>query len=336
MNLIMLMDATTPRVTDVTAIKALVAEDFLTVDQLIHDQLNSNVPLIGEVCKHIINSGGKRLRPLLVLLVANALGYQSTDHIKIAVIIEFIHTATLLHDDVIDNSELRRGDRTANDIWGNSTSILVGDFLTTRTFQLISQLRNFDAMDSLAQTTNSITEGEVRQLINRNNADITEAQYFDVIKDKTARLFQAAAEMTAIICDSPLALRQSVGSYAINLGTAFQLIDDALDYIGDSQELGKNTGDDLAEGKTTLPLIYALKQSNPSDAALIRHAIEHSNRDNLPAILDTIARTGAVTYTLNKAQEFAEKAIEHLEDLPPSPYRDGLQNLAEFAIQRQS
>lgn len=334
--MIMIIDATTPKVSEVSAIKALVAEDFLTVDQLIHDQLSSNVPLIGEVCKHIINSGGKRLRPLLVLLVANALGYSGQDHIKIAVIIEFIHTATLLHDDVIDNSELRRGDRTANDIWGNSTSILVGDFLTTRTFQLISQLRNFDAMDTLAQTTNNITEGEVRQLINRNNADISEVQYFDVIRDKTARLFQAAAEMTAIICQSSESLRRSLGQYAINLGTAFQLIDDALDYIGNSQELGKNTGDDLAEGKTTLPLIYALKHANPTDAALIRQAIEQNNRDNLPAILDTIAKTGAVTYTLNKAQEFAEKAIEHLEELPPSNYRDGLQNLAEFAIKRQS
>lgn len=323
-------------VTDVTAIKALVAHDFNTVDELIQIQLASKVPLIGQVCKHIINSGGKRLRPLLVLLVANALGYQGEDHIRIAVIMEFIHTATLLHDDVIDNSALRRGDRTANNIWGDSTSILVGDFLTTRTFQLISQIRNFDAMDTLARTTNSITEGEVKQLINRNNADITEEQYFEVILDKTARLFQAAAEMTAIVCHASEPLCQTLGRYAINLGAAFQLIDDALDYIGDSQELGKNTGDDLAEGKTTLPLIYALQHANPTDAALIRHAIEHSSRDNLPAILNTIARTGAVAYTLDRAKHFAEIAIKNLEPLAPSSYRDGLQQLAEFAIKRQS
>jgi octaprenyl-diphosphate synthase len=323
-------------VTDVSAIKALVAHDFNTVDQLIHDQLASNVPLIGQVCKHIINSGGKRLRPLLVLLVANALDYHGKDHIKIAAIMEFIHTATLLHDDVIDNSALRRGDRTANDIWGNSASILVGDFLTTRTFQLISQLRNFDAIDILARTTNNITEGEVKQLVNRNNADISESQYFEVIRDKTARLFQAAAEMTATVCHAPDPLRQALGAYALNLGCAFQLIDDALDYVGNSQELGKNTGDDLAEGKTTLPLIYALQHANAADAACIRHAIENSSRDNLPAILTTILKTNAVEYTFDRAKELAEQAINHLESLPPSPFRDGLQNLAEFAIKRQS
>lgn len=323
-------------ITDVTAIKALVADDFTAVDQLIHEQLTSKVPLIGQVCGHIIDSGGKRLRPLLVLLVANALGYQGKDHIKIATIIEFIHTATLLHDDVIDDSAMRRGDRTANDIWGNSASILVGDFLTTRTFQLISQLRNFEAIDILAHTTNSLTEGEVKQLVNRNNADITEEQYFDVIKDKTARLFQAAAEMTACICHAPPQLRQGLGRYAMNLGTAFQLIDDALDYIGNSETLGKNTGDDLAEGKATLPLIHALYHANSTDAACIRQAIEHSSRDNLPAILATIARTDAVEYTLNQAKALAEEAIEELNSLAPSAYRDGLQQLAEFAIKRQS
>lgn len=332
----MTVKAPSPPVTDVTDIKALVVQDFYAVDQLIHDQLASNVPLIRDVCKHIIDSGGKRLRPLLVLLVANALGYQGTDHIKIATIIEFIHTATLLHDDVIDNSAMRRGDRTANDIWGNSTSILVGDFLTTRTFQLISQLRNFEAIDILAWTTNCLTEGEVKQLINRNNADISEAQYFEVIRDKTAKLFQAAAEMTATICQAETSLRHAVGQYALNLGIAFQLIDDALDYIGDSRELGKNTGDDLAEGKTTLPLIYALQHATPADAACIRHAIENNSRDNLPEILCTIARTNAVKYTLDRARQMAESAIAHLEPLPPSPYRDGLQGLAQFAIKRQS
>ncbi len=323
-------------VTEVTDIKALVVHDFQAVDQLIHDQLASNVPLIRDVCKHIIDSGGKRLRPLLVLLVANALGYQGNDHIKIATIIEFIHTATLLHDDVIDNSAMRRGDRTANDIWGNSTSILVGDFLTTRTFQLISQLRNFEAIDILARTTNSLTEGEVKQLINRNNADITETQYFEVIVDKTAKLFQAAAQMTATVCHASEQLRDAVGHYALNLGIAFQLIDDALDYIGDSRELGKNTGDDLAEGKATLPLIYALQHATPSDADCIRHAIENNSRDNLPNILDTIARTNAVEYTLDRARQLAKSAITHLDLLPPSPYRDGLQSLAKFAIKRQS
>ncbi len=320
---------------DIKSIKALVADDFQTVDQLIHDQLASNVPLIGQVCKHIINSGGKRLRPLLVLLVANALDYQGNDHIKIAAIMEFIHTATLLHDDVIDNSNLRRGDRTANDIWGNSASILVGDFLTTRTFQLITQLRNFDAIDILARTTNNITEGEVKQLVNRNSADISEAQYFDVILDKTARLFQAAAEMTATICKAPISLQQSLGSYALDLGIAFQLIDDALDYVGDCSELGKNIGDDLAEGKTTLPLIYALQHAGHEDASCIRHAIENSSRDNLPAILATISRTNAVEYTLDRAKILAEQAINNLNDLQPSSYREGLENLARFAIQRQ-
>ncbi len=331
----MTVNAPTTQHIDIKSIKALVAQDFITVDQLIHDQLASNVPLIGQVCKHIINSGGKRLRPLLVLLVANALHYQGNDHIKIAAIMEFIHTATLLHDDVIDNSNMRRGDRTANDIWGNSASILVGDFLTTRTFQLISQLRNFEAIDILANTTNNLTEGEVKQLVNRNNADITEAQYFDVIMDKTARLFQAAAEMTATICHAPDSLRLSLGRYALDLGIAFQLIDDALDYVGDSSELGKNTGDDLAEGKTTLPLIYALQHADATDASCIRHAIENSSRDNLPTILATIKRTNAVEYTLDRAKQLAERAIENLDDLPASSYREGLENLAGFAIQRQ-
>ncbi|MDQ2994176.1 MAG: polyprenyl synthetase family protein [Pseudomonadota bacterium] len=321
---------------DTASIKELVSGDFIAVDQLIHEQLATNVPLIRTVCLHIIDSGGKRLRPLLVLLIANAFGKLNPEHIKVATIIEFIHTATLLHDDVVDSSALRRGDLTANEKWGNSTSILVGDFLITRAFQLIAGIENRLVMQILAATTNQIAEGEVKQLINRNNADLSEADYFDVIRDKTAMLFQAAAEMTATLCQRSEIQYEAIGRYAISLGIAFQLVDDALDYIGDSDTLGKNTGDDLADGKATLPLIYAMQHADSQDKALIHSAIENNSREHLDAIIATIAKTNAVQYTLDKAKQHAMIAIAELEHLPPSRYRDGLAALAKFSISRCS
>lgn len=315
-------------------IKELVTADFAAVDRLIHDQLATNIPLIRQVCLHIIDSGGKRLRPLLVLLIANAFGGLKHQHVQIATIIEFIHTATLLHDDVVDSSALRRGDLTANEIWGNSTSILVGDFLITRAFQLMSAIENHTVSQILATTTNQIAEGEVKQLLNRNNADLTEAAYFEVIRDKTAMLFQAAAEMTATISECTPQQFTAIGRYALLLGIAFQLVDDALDYVGDPDQLGKNTGDDLADGKATLPLIYAMQHASPHEADQIRKAIENSSNQDLAAITATIAKTNAVKYTLEKAKEQINLAIAELTHLPPSPYREALEALANFSLSR--
>ncbi|MBL1293312.1 MAG: octaprenyl diphosphate synthase [Thiotrichales bacterium] len=314
--------------------KALISDEMLAVDQLIGQRLSSDVVLINQLGGYIVNSGGKRLRPQLVLLAAGALGYQGQKHQLIAAIIEFIHTATLLHDDVVDASEMRRGQKTANALWGNEASVLVGDFLYSRAFEMMVEADSMRIMEILARATNTIAEGEVLQLMNCNDPDTTEARYLEVIHSKTAKLFQAATQIGAVLTDSDQATEQAMADYGMHLGTAFQLIDDVLDYSATSKELGKNIGDDLAEGKPTLPLIYAMNNGSSEQTAIIRDAIENSGRDNMPAIIEAIESTGAIDYTANCAAIEANKASDALSNVPPSDYREALLALAEFSIKR--
>ncbi len=314
--------------------KTLISDDMQAVDQLIGQRLSSDVVLINQLGGYIVNSGGKRLRPQLVLLAAGALGYQGQKHQLIAAIIEFIHTATLLHDDVVDASEMRRGQKTANALWGNEASVLVGDFLYSRAFEMMVEADSMRIMEILAHATNTIAEGEVLQLLNCNDPDTTEARYLEVIHSKTAKLFQAATQIGAVLTDSDQATEQAMADYGMHLGTAFQLIDDVLDYSATSKELGKNIGDDLAEGKPTLPLIYAMNNGSSEQTAIIRDAIENSGRDNMPAIIEAIESTGAIDYTANCAAIEANKASDALSNVPPSDYREALLALAEFSIKR--
>ncbi len=303
------------------------------VNETIHQRLRSNVTLINQLGHYIINSGGKRLRPLLVLLSARALGYQGRAHIQLATIIEFIHTATLLHDDVVDASELRRGNETANSIWGNEASVLVGDFLYSRAFELMVELGNPEIMAVMAHATNTIAEGEVLQLLNCHDADTSEESYIEVIQFKTAKLFEAAGKLAALISPEP-GHQDALARYGMHLGTAFQLIDDVLDYSASSEQIGKNIGDDLAEGKPTLPLIHAMRVGTSAESAIIRQAIETGGLDNIDAVLKTIESTDALAYTAGSAKGEAQKAREALRDLPDSPYREALSSLAEFAVTR--
>lgn len=312
----------------------LVSEEFKAVNQQIIQCLESHVEVVEEISHYLVESGGKRIRPLVVLLCAKACGVQNTDHITMAAIIEFIHTATLLHDDVVDESKLRRGRPTANRIWDNSSAILVGDFLYSRAFQMMVSLNNMAAMRILADTTNTIAEGEVLQLAHRFQPDISEARYLKVIELKTAKLFQAAAQLGAVMSKQPTTIEKTLANYGLHLGTAFQLIDDILDYRADSQAWGKNIGTDLAEGKATLPLIYALKKSAPDQAAQIRQAITTGNIGNLEIIQAAIANTGALAYATDLAKQEARQAEAALANLPPSPYRDALTQLALFAVSR--
>jgi octaprenyl-diphosphate synthase len=316
-------------------IKNLVLDEFAQVDQLIQSHLYSDIPIIEEISQHIIKSGGKRLRPLLVLLMAKAQDYQGTDHIALAAVVEFLHTATLLHDDVVDDSKLRRGQQTANVIWGNASSVLVGDFLYSRTFEIMTQLQNNTVMSVLAKTTNAIAEGEVLQLIKRNDPTANEAHYMQVICNKTARLFQAAAEVAAIICHRSDAEQITLAQYGSHLGMAFQLIDDALDYSGDPIALGKNIGDDLSEGKPTLPLIHAMANTDSARSDLIKNAIRQGGTQDLASILDAMTQAKSLEYTFQKAEEQIELAINALWPLPDSVYRDGLIALAHFALNRK-
>lgn len=324
----------TIKLDSITDIRALVAEDFDAVDQLINQQLESNVPLIKQICQHLIHSGGKRLRPLLVLLVANALGYSGKQHIAIAAIIEFIHTATLLHDDVIDGSKLRRGSDTANAVWGNAPSILTGDFLYTRTFQMLADIENLEVFKVLSTLTNIIPEGEMIQLMNRNDPAVTEDNYMNVIRCKTAALFQAATQLPAVLANSQDG--ESMANYGAHLGTAFQLVDDALDYSGDSEALGKNVGDDLAEGKATLPLIFALRHANSAEKPVIEHAILNGGLDDIDTIMAAIKRTNALEYTFDKAREQAVLAEASLSCLAESDYKQALITLTRLSIARTS
>jgi octaprenyl-diphosphate synthase len=307
---------------------------FEAVNDYILNHLGSTVPLVEKIGHYIVESGGKRLRPLLVLLSANACGYQGQQHIPMAAIVEFIHTATLLHDDVVDNSDLRRGKDTANARWGNAPSVLVGDFLYSRAFQVMVEIGNMDIMHVISNATNVIAEGEVLQLLNCKNPDTTEDAYMQVIIGKTATLFEAATETGAILAAASTAERDALRLYGRHLGIAFQLVDDLMDYLSSAEEMGKNVGDDLAEGKPTLPLIQAMKAGTAEERQLIRQCIRKGGLDDLQPILDIVQRTGAIDYTRAAAQRAAASACEALAALPASSFKDTLAQLAEIAVDR--
>ncbi|MGL6160092.1 octaprenyl diphosphate synthase [Microbulbifer sp.] len=310
------------------------ADDFAAVNQLIIDQLHSDVPLVENIGHYLVEAGGKRLRPLLVLLCARAVGYRGRDHIGLAAIIEFIHTATLLHDDVVDVSEMRRGRLTANAKWGNAPSVLVGDFLYSRAFQMMVALKDMDIMAILSDTTNTIAEGEVQQLVNAGDPEVGEDNYLTVIHKKTGALFEAACETAAVLTGCTGEERTSLKLYGRHLGLAFQLVDDALDYRGDPSALGKNVGDDLAEGKPTLPLIHTMANGSAAQAALVREAIEQRSGARLVEIVEAIESCGAIDYTLEQARVAVDKAREHLAFLPEGEHKTALQQLASFAVER--
>ncbi len=315
-------------------VRQLLAADMKIVDDVIRQRLHSDVALIKQVAEYIISAGGKRMRPALVLLAAGALGYRGSQQHELAAIVEFIHTATLLHDDVVDESDLRRGRETANALFGNAASVLVGDFLYSRSFQMMVGLNNMRVMQVLADTTNTIAEGEVLQLLNAHDPETDEARYFKVIRFKTAELFQAAAQLGAIVaCASP-EQEKALAEYGLRLGLAFQLIDDVLDYSGDIEKTGKNVGDDLAQGKVTLPLIRAMAGANESDRALIRQAIEEGGRVALDEIAKIVHLTGALDYVKQRAQAEASAAKTALTSIPNSNYRECLLKLCEFAVER--
>ncbi len=314
--------------------QALVANDMAAVNTLIRTRLASDVVLINQIGAHIIGSGGKRLRPMLVLLAAQAALYAGDEHIQLAAVVEFIHTATLLHDDVVDESDLRRGRKTANAVWGNAASVLVGDFLYSRAFQLMVELERMRVMKILADTTNAIAEGEVLQLLHINNPDIDEAAYLQVVERKTAVLFSAATRLGAVLGGLPHEQEEALALYGLHLGFAFQIADDVLDYVSDSDTLGKNIGDDLAEGKPTLPLIYAIQHSKPEQAASMRRAIESGGLDSLENIVAAIHDSGALELSRAKALDYAESAKNALRVLPASDARDALLALADYAVNR--
>ncbi len=320
----------------IETIRGLVTADFEAVNKVVKSRLHSQVALVDQVATYIIHSGGKRLRPLLVLLAARACGYTGTQHIEGAAVIEFIHTATLLHDDVVDGSSLRRGRETANEVFGNATSVLVGDFLYSRAFQMMVMLDRMPIMDIMGDATNAIAEGEVLQLMTARDPDTTEDRYLDVIHRKTARLFEAAAQIGGVIADAPGPIERALADYGKHIGTAFQLIDDALDYESDESSLGKHLGDDLAEGKPTLPLIYALQHGNEHQRTVIRHAIEHGGLEHLQEITRAVASLGGLAYTARLAESEAEQALAALSPLPETPYKEGLSELARFAVARKN
>jgi len=304
------------------------------MDQMIQQRLHSDVVLINQIGHYIVNSGGKRLRPMLVLLAARAAGYTGTRHIDLATVIEFIHTSTLLHDDVVDGSLLRRGQETANTIWGNEASVLVGDFLYSRAFEMMVEVGSMRVMEVLAQTTNIIAEGEVMQLLNCHDPDTTEERYLEVIRCKTAKLFEAASQLGAVLGELSLDEEQAMATYGMHLGIAFQLIDDVLDYSSSAEETGKNIGDDLAEGKPTLPLIHAIRHGTPEQARIVREAIKQGGLENIANVTAAIESTGAIAYTAQLARLEARKAIEAIAQIRPSKYRDALCDLAEFSVSR--
>ncbi len=319
---------------DIKQVLGLIQEDMDAVNKIIHQRLQSDVVLINQMGHYIINSGGKRLRPILALLSARAFDYRGDDHINLAAIVEFIHTATLLHDDVVDASEMRRGKETANNIWGNEASVLVGDFLYSRSFEMMVELKKMRVMEVLAHATNTIAEGEVLQLLNCHDPETTEERYMEVIRSKTAKLFEAATQLGAIISHRSEEEERAMAAYGMHLGTAFQLIDDVLDYSSSSEEIGKNIGDDLAEGKPTLPLIYTMRHGNPEQARLIRNAIESDGRENIDAVVQAIQHSGAIDYTADVARQEANKASAAIAKLKPSQYKGALHALAEFSVSR--
>lgn len=322
------------RLKNISDITQLVARDFAATNQIILHELKSDVVLVNQLGQYIIAAGGKRLRPLLVLVASKALNYQGVEHHKVAAIIEFIHTATLLHDDVVDESERRRGKQTANTLFGNAASVLVGDFLYSRSFQMMVSLENMQIMQILADATNKIAEGEVLQLMNCNDPDASEQSYFQVIHYKTAILFAAACELAAVISKQP-ELQQPMREFGISLGLAFQLMDDALDYTADSQALGKNVGDDLAEGKPTLPLIYAKQKASTKDRKLIEQCIKNGGIEHLQEIQQIIEDTDAINYTIKQAKQKARQAKQKLQQLTANPFSEALILLADLAVERQ-
>jgi octaprenyl-diphosphate synthase len=315
-------------------IRAFIATDMQAVDEVIRSRLHSEVVLIRQVAEYIIGGGGKRLRPMLVILSAGAFGYRGKHHHELAAVVEFIHTATLLHDDVVDESALRRGQPTANSMFGNAASVLVGDFVYSRAFQMMVGVDNMRVLQVLADATNVIAEGEVLQLMNCRNANIDEQGYLRVIRYKTAKLFEAATRLGAILGGGSQAEEQAIADYGMHLGTAFQLIDDVLDYSGDHAAIGKNVGDDLAEGKPTLPLIHAINNGTPAQAALVRNAIEHGGLNELAAVMEAIKTTGALEYARGQARAESRLACAALDCLQNSKYRDYLLQLADFAVTR--
>ena len=316
------------------SINALIGADMAAVDAVIRQRLHSEVVLVRQVAEYIVNSGGKRLRPALVLLAAGSLGYQGTRHHELAAVVEFIHTATLLHDDVVDESDLRRGRDTANAVFGNAASVLVGDFLYSRAFQMMVEIDDMRIMRVMADATNIIAEGEVLQLMNCHDADVDEARYLQVIRYKTAKLFEAASRLGGILGAQGAAAEESLAIYGMHLGTAFQIVDDVLDYSGAEVETGKHLGDDLAEGKPTLPLIYAMQHGSPEQATVVRQAIETGGRDQFSAVLDAVRATGALPHALTQAKREAEMARQAIANLPDGNYRDALVNLTVFAVER--
>ncbi|MEM9301567.1 MAG: octaprenyl diphosphate synthase [Pseudomonadota bacterium] len=321
---------------DLEGIRALVADDLAAVDEYVRQCLASDVVLIRQIGEHIVGGGGKRLRPIIHLLAARALGYRGPYHVNLAAIIEFIHTATLLHDDVVDESDLRRGQETANAVWGNAASVLVGDFLYSRSFQMMVDVGSMRVMDLLAQTTNTIAEGEVLQLMHLNNPETTEQAYLQVIRCKTAQLFEAAGRLAAVIADQEPRHGDELATFGRKLGIAFQLADDVLDYTGSPEALGKNVGDDLEEGKPTLPLIRVLEVGSPEQQALMRDVLSGGGIDRLPEVLEALAACDALAYARQRAETYCSDALSALLELPPSTYRDALAFLVEFSLRRDS
>ena len=315
-------------------VQALAAADMGDVDTLIRARLSSDVVLINQIAEHIVAAGGKRLRPMLHLLAARAAGYAGRDHLQLAAVVEFIHTATLLHDDVVDESDLRRGRKTANALWGNAASVLVGDFLYSRSFQLMVELDRVAVMRILADTTNAIAEGEVLQLLHVHNPDTDEAAYLRVIERKTAVLFAAATRLGAVLSDASPATEQAMSEYGLALGYAFQIADDVLDYTADAEALGKNLGDDLAEGKATLPVIHAMQHGDATTRARIREAIEQGDTAAMPEIVAAIRACGSLAYSERRARDYAEAAIAALAPLPDNEYVAALRALAHYAVDR--
>ena len=329
------MDArSTTAALDLPGIQALARDDMAAMDALIRDRLASDVVLINQVAEYIIGAGGKRLRPMLLLLAAGALGHRGADAHQLAAVVEFIHTATLLHDDVVDESDLRRGRRTANAVWGNAASVLVGDFLYSRSFQLMVELQRMPVMGILADTTNRIAEGEVLQLLHVRNPDTDEAAYLRVIERKTAVLFAAATRLGAVLAGADEATEQRLHEYGLQLGYAFQIADDVLDYASDADTLGKNLGDDLAEGKATLPLIHAIAHSDAATRARLRAAVEQGDADALPEVLTAIHATGGLEYSRERAMDHARAAEQALDGLPDSAHAAALRGLARYAVDR--
>ena len=311
-----------------------IAADMEAVNTVIRARLHSEVALVNQIAEYIISAGGKRIRPVLVLLIANAYSYQGAAHHELAAVVEFIHTATLLHDDVVDESSMRRGRQTANALFGNAASVLVGDFLYSRAFQMMVGLNNMRVMQILSDATNVIAEGEVLQLLNMHDPDVSQASYLKVIESKTAKLFEAAAQLGALISGASDAQVDAAGEYGRSLGTAFQLIDDVLDYAGDAAEIGKNVGDDVREGKPTLPLIYLMENGTAAQRELVRSCIENGDEQHFNEILAAITSSGALDYTRQEAQKAARRAADAVQSLPDSKYKNSLLELSTFAVDR--